>query len=318
MARKKTVAVPEAVQARLVPDAAPEWDDQTIPLDTLPFVYEAPPKSLVDSVARFGVLQPIIVQADMTSALLERPGPVFHIIAGRRRVAAARAAKLAEIPARILKGAAGDVNPDVILLIENAERSANVAAEARAIQALVATRKADGSLYGPKDIAQATGMKIATVKKRMALLTLHPDLLQALEEGTIKPTVAEAAAKLGKAQQANLVDNLAEDGKITLESVQDQRRVTVSGTVQATLAGIVGGMGGGRQQATQAALYGRAMVHLERFRLELPEGVPQTILDRLDAIQEEVRRGIHDEHAADVDGFIDLPDDGDDADPGDG
>jgi ParB/RepB/Spo0J family partition protein len=279
MTKKKTVEQPE--QMRLVPQAVPEWEDTMIPLDALPLVYEAPPKGLVDSVRQFGVLQPIIVQVDMTSALLERPGPCFYIIAGRRRTAAARKAGLERIPARILTNSAGDINPDTILLIENAERGPNVAAEARAVEALIAQGN------DPKAISRATGMKIATVRKRMALKRLAPELFAALEAGRISPGAAEAAARLTMGEQTALLAK-AEGKRITGDMVADRKRVTASGTIQATLAGVVAGMGQNRQEATPGVLYGRARVHLERFRLEVPEDAPRAILGALERLEREL------------------------------
>ncbi|MBQ5893367.1 MAG: ParB/RepB/Spo0J family partition protein [Clostridia bacterium] len=71
-------------------------------------------EQLADSIAQFGVLQPIIVRE---SALLKGS---YEIIAGERRWRAAKMAGLSEIPAVILDG--DELKAAQVAVIENVQR----------------------------------------------------------------------------------------------------------------------------------------------------------------------------------------------------
>ena len=93
------------------------------------FAHE-PLEQLADSIAQFGVLQPIIVRE---STLL--PG-TYEIIAGERRWRAAKMAGLSEIPSVILEG--DDLKAAQIAVIENVQREdLNPVEEALAYDALI-------------------------------------------------------------------------------------------------------------------------------------------------------------------------------------
>ena len=77
------------------------------------FAHE-PLEQLADSIAQFGVLQPIIVRE---STLL---AGTYEIIAGERRWRAAKMAGLSEIPAVILEG--DDLKAAQVAVIENVQR----------------------------------------------------------------------------------------------------------------------------------------------------------------------------------------------------
>ena len=64
---------------------------------------------LADSVKQKGVLQPVIIKNDLEGNI--------YLVAGERRLRAARLAGLREIPAMVTKG-----NPAEIALIENIQR----------------------------------------------------------------------------------------------------------------------------------------------------------------------------------------------------
>lgn len=85
---------------------------------------------------------------------------------------------------------------DTLTLAAHATRAANPAVDLDAIEAL--TRQGAGEC----DIAQATGLSLQTIQKR---------LRQALSEGRIKPSVAEAAAKLPADYQSELFDHAVEE-----------------------------------------------------------------------------------------------------------
>ena len=73
-----------------------------------------PLEALADSIAAYGVLQPIIVRENATLS------GTYEIIAGERRWRAAKMAGLTEIPAVVLDG--DDLKAAQVALIENVQR----------------------------------------------------------------------------------------------------------------------------------------------------------------------------------------------------
>lgn len=201
-----------AEQLELLPETV-TTETVMIPLVDLPpngdLISPAPSAALRRSVARLGVLNPIQVT---------RQGAGWRVLDGRRRIIAARAADMAEIPASVLAFNTGA--PASFTVIAHATRAENVAADVRAIQELLARGASE------HDIGQATGLAPATIKQRKLLLSLVPMLMSALETGQIKASVALAAAKLPNALQLKLCDRLA-SGKLTARDVAEVRRTRV-------------------------------------------------------------------------------------------
>lgn len=155
-----------------------------------------------NSIAKYGILQPLIVLAYTDDHDL-----FYRLGAGRKRLQAALELEMTDIPVRVYDGSL--MNRYQVTLIENAMRQDNIVADYEAILELMN----DGAT--PEDIVEATGMGKATVKKRMELGNLLPELLNALREEKIARTTAEAAAKLGVAEQRKLIEVLTENGKVT-------------------------------------------------------------------------------------------------------
>ena len=89
---------------------------------------EASLAELTESVQRYGVLQPVLLR--------KLPGEGYELIAGERRLRAAKAAGLAKIPALVREMGDGEVSE--IALIENLQREdLSVMEEARAYQRLI-------------------------------------------------------------------------------------------------------------------------------------------------------------------------------------
>ena len=185
-----------------------EWEDQAIALYLMPpTVGPAPARSLVSSIREVGVLSPVILLDD---------GKRFHVVDGFRRIAASRLLELTAIPARV--GRAGDSFRAAISLVMNEQRSSNPVAEWMAIRDL----QSEG--YGEAEIARLTGVPRSTIKKRMTLGELDPNLREAFEGGKLLSSVAEAAARLPGPLQGLLVDDLKEGKKLTLARVEEVKR----------------------------------------------------------------------------------------------
>ena len=139
---------------------------------------------LEESIRRHGVLQPVLVTRDGN----ER----YRVIAGHRRIAAATAAGLSEIPA-IVRPVADDTRGLDLALVENiARQDLNPVEEAIAFQRLV-----DAGLTR-KGVAQAVGVSQKRVTERLALLDLPDALHPQIADGTIPPGAVRALVTLAK------------------------------------------------------------------------------------------------------------------------
>lgn len=141
-------------------------------------------QELADSIAQYGVIQPITVRR------LE--GGYYQIIAGERRWRAARMAGLTEIPVRILE--ADDKLTAELALVENLQRSdLNPIEEAKGYQSLMHD-------YGltQEETARSVGRSRPAVTNAMRLLNLSPAVRKLVEEGKLSAGHARALLPLEK------------------------------------------------------------------------------------------------------------------------
>ena len=127
---------------------------------------------LAREVRRDGVLQPILVRRHPTE------DGKFQIIAGHRRVAAARQAGLERVPARDV----ADDDKTALQLIENIQREDLSAVEvAHALKALM--ENAGGTAA---DVAERVGQSQNWVNRHLALLRLDPKVITAILRGRLR------------------------------------------------------------------------------------------------------------------------------------
>lgn len=155
-------------------------------------------QELADSIERVGVLQPLTVRST--------GGIRYEVLAGRRRLEAARKAGLEEVPVIVVQ--ATDTQAMDIGLIENLQR---VPLDPLDEAAAIATRLAGGQTV--KEVAHALGKSPAYVARRSNLRNLHSDLLDQLKkaDGFMRawtPGAIESLALLAPEQQWELVDRM--------------------------------------------------------------------------------------------------------------
>ena len=143
-----------------------------------------PLEALADSIAAYGVLQPILV----------RQNPNFdgsyEIIAGERRWRAAKMAGLTEIPAVVLDG--DDLKTAQIALIENVQREdLNAVEEALGYRALL-----DRFDMTQEEISRIAGKSRSAVANMLRLLDLPDEVLEMLKEKDGFLTAGHARALL--------------------------------------------------------------------------------------------------------------------------
>ena len=174
----------------LIPRGATEAAPHEIPIDR---VRRNPHQPRVDfddeglaelsaSIAAHGVLQPIIVRGAADGG--------YELIAGERRLRAARAAGLTQIPAVVR-----DSTPNELLelaLVENLQRSdLNAIEEAGAYRELI-----DRFGLSHEAVARQVGKSRVSISNALRLLDLAPETRQAIVDGRISEGHGRALAAL--------------------------------------------------------------------------------------------------------------------------
>lgn len=171
--------------------AMPETPLRSVPLDAITSSPDQPREifreealaDLAASIKNFGVLEPLLVRQG------EAPGS-YRLIAGERRLRAARMAGLAEVPV-ILRNL-DDRESLIITLLENLQREdLNPIEEARGIESL---RVALNLTLDA--IAETLGKARSTISHSLRLLKLPEAIQQEVAEGHISASHAKTIASL--------------------------------------------------------------------------------------------------------------------------
>lgn len=152
-------------------------------------------EELVASIKKKGILQPIVVRkavADETSSAAEAPAP-YIVVAGERRLRAARKAGLKEVPVIVKEVASSEAFE--LALIENIQREdLNAIEEALAYQRLIELQD-----YTPIEVADRVGKSRSTIANALRLLKL---------EGHHQALIVEGRLSAGHARTLLAVDEL--------------------------------------------------------------------------------------------------------------
>jgi ParB family chromosome partitioning protein len=154
-------------------------------------------EALTASIAEHGVLQPILVTETLEG---------YRLVAGERRVRAARLAGLTRIPAVVRELA--DRHQLELALVENVQRSdLNAIEEAYAYRQLI-----DEFDYSQEEVARKVGRARSTVANTVRLLDLEPAVQGAIVDGTISEGHARAMAGLDGSGQVGLLQVIVARG----------------------------------------------------------------------------------------------------------
>jgi ParB family chromosome partitioning protein len=190
---------PKVVEAAAPAPGAPS----VLPLDRLgPGRYQ--PRTRMDEGSLYELAQSIKSQGVM-QPILVRPveGGRYEIIAGERRVRAARLAGLAEVP--VLVKAVPDEAAAVMALIENIQREdLNPLEEAQGLQRLI-----DDFKLTHEQAAQAVGRSRSAATNLLRLLQLAAPVQQMLMSGDLDMGHARALLPLEPAQQILAANQVA-------------------------------------------------------------------------------------------------------------
>lgn len=146
-------------------------------------------QELADSIREHGVLQPVIV----TRAASDLGPATYQLIAGERRLQAARIAGIARMPV-VVKEAAGRELLELALVENIQRRDLNPLEEAVAFQ-----RLQDQFGMSQDEIAQRVGRGRAAVSNTMRLLSLEEDIRASIASGQISEGHARALLQIDDA-----------------------------------------------------------------------------------------------------------------------
>jgi ParB family chromosome partitioning protein len=168
-------------------------------------------KELADSIREKGVLQPILAEAGKDGA--------YIIIAGERRVRAARLAGLSKIPVVVRQFSAQEKLE--IALIENVQREDLTPIE----EALAYRRLMEMADLSQEQIAVKVGKDRSTIANTLRLLKLPDDAREALSSGAINAGHARALLMVvNPADQQVLLRRIVENGV----SVRDAEKMAAA------------------------------------------------------------------------------------------
>jgi ParB-like chromosome segregation protein Spo0J len=195
----------ERVERNLLPADPPPAADISVDEDQLPYDLSGPQLSpaLVRVIEHFGLPERPVV----TIREDEDGDSEYQVLSGASWIRAAREAGLRRVPVRALE--LSHTAAALLALVLNQPRSADVASQADAFQALLEAGIEE------QELVRVSGLGKGRLRRLVGLLELHPVLRQGLREGRVPPQVAFAAAGLSEATQDDLAAAYEEEGELT-------------------------------------------------------------------------------------------------------
>lgn len=173
-------------------------------------------EELADSIKQHGMIQPLVV----TKIAPEQ----YELIAGERRLKAAKLAGLGMVPV-IVREEAGEREKLELALVENIQRyDLNVVEEARAYKKLI-----EEFDLTQEDIAKRVGKSRSAVANKVRLLNLPIEIQRALIEGKITEGHARSILAIENPEKQRALFELILKENLTVRQTEDKvREVTVS------------------------------------------------------------------------------------------
>lgn len=276
-----TTAPASLTQLDLLPAERLVITDRAQPIDRLPpdadLAGPPPTRELVDSVRRWGVLEPLVFRA--AGGGIDWGDPRF-LISGRRRLKAVRllqtearaevarfAAKVPSetllsdetvpgyraayerlkewqtVPVRLVsdpEGTPDDPSGPVLTLLSNAVRRENPVTDLAMLERLLerATKQELGERQALTEIGRATGLSVPTIKQRLRLRALTPSLRRLFDTNRLSYTVALEASRLPVPAQDRLLGALKDGEALTVDDVKAARKGDVEAVRQLALGDV--------------------------------------------------------------------------------
>jgi len=167
-------------------------------------------EELAASIREHGILQPVLVTEVLDG---------YQLIAGERRVRAARLAGLERVPALVRQMA--DRDQLEVALVENVQRSdLDPIDEALAYRQLI-----DEFGLTQERVAERVGKARATIANTLRLLDLHADVQAAIADGRITEGHGRALGSLGTDAQAHALRTMVGQGLSVRQAEELVRRL---------------------------------------------------------------------------------------------
>ena len=168
---------------------------------------EAALQELSESIAQFGLIQPIVARKLDTG--------YYQIIAGERRWRASRMAGLKEVPVRIIE--ADDRRTAELALVENLQREdLNPIEEAKGYKTLI-------EVYGmtQEEAAKSVGRSRPAITHSMRLLSLSNEVLTLVETGKLSAGHARALVPITDAKKQLAAANEVIDKGLSVRKTEE-------------------------------------------------------------------------------------------------
>lgn len=178
---------------------------------------------LVSSIKEKGVLQPILVR---------KVGTDYEVIAGERRLKAARILNLESVP--VVIKVATDREALVLALIENIQREdLNAIEEAHSFKKLI-----DEFNFSQEDVAKSVGKDRSTVSNLIRLLKLPDDIQRSIFTGQITTGHARALLSIEDKKIQQKVFNEAISNELSVREIERlvKKNLEISNFVEAQKA----------------------------------------------------------------------------------
>lgn len=165
-------------------------------------------KELADSIAKHGVIMPIIVN---------KSGDRYMIIAGERRFRASKIAGLSKVP--VIVKTYNERQIKEISLIENLQRE-----DLNPIEAATAMRSLMDE-YGmtQEDLADRIGKSRSAIANTLRLLNLAPEVIKMVANGTLSAGHARALISVPQADQIKIAESAIKE-EISVRDVEKRVR----------------------------------------------------------------------------------------------
>jgi ParB family chromosome partitioning protein len=173
---------------------------------------EAELAELADSIRVHGVLQPVLVRP--------LPGGRYELIAGERRLRAARAAGLDRIPA-VVRAAAADERLELAMIENMARQDLNPVEAARACAVLV-----DDFGLTKEEVGRRVGRSRVAISNLVRLLELPDEVLAMLESGELSEGHGRAVLQASDHNARRRVARDARDRSLSVRQTEALARGT--------------------------------------------------------------------------------------------
>jgi len=154
----------------------------------------------------------------------------YRVLDGRRRLDAAKHNGVTQVPAMILPNGGG-ITYDALAAGANLARSYAPVDEARHLEALI-----NRGGFTPEQLSKQLGLPLGTVRSRLKLVELPPELRTAVDDKRISPSVAAAAANLTPTQQQTAIATLKQKNTLTRDDITSIRLVDKQKVLEAVQA----------------------------------------------------------------------------------